>query len=404
MRRGWAVATVLAGIWVATLEAQVCSGTSVAATTNLQTVIDANPINTTFCLQAGTFALSVAATPKNGDVFWGAGIASTILDGSNTTTRGITGAGTEVGQTDVTVRNIRFTRFTDTGVQQGWRWTVTQNEFDHNLTGVTPNAYGTLSYNLIHDNTQYGLANGGDDLLIDNNDIYTNNTSNYCGGSCTGDAGGSKMVGSSAGITGLIWRNNRIYDNTGMGLWNDGNVRATIEGNTVYRNSEGGIFHEISWDAVIRNNTLTDNAISTVGLSCFWGANLHINNSSNVEIFHNTIVANNGSNGLCAVSTTRGESSPYSTETANLNVHHNSILITAGASNGLVVDSPAKDSVTTGNVFAFNNWQVPSLTGAYWTWQGAVPAAANPATWAQWQAAGLDTAGVRTLNTRRVVR
>jgi parallel beta-helix repeat protein len=401
MRKYIVVLTLLVLYRTLTIESQSCSGISVAPTTNLQTVIDANPINSTFCLQAGTFALTVAATPKNGDIFWGAGIGSTILDGGNTTNRGITGSGTEAGQTDVTVRNIRFTRFTDTGVQQGWRWTVTQNEFDNNLTGVTPNAYGTLSFNLIHHNSQYGLANGGDNLLIDSNDIYANNTGNYCGGSCLGDAGGSKMVGSSAGITGLIWRNNKVHDNLGMGLWNDGNVRATIEGNTVYENTEGGIFHEISWDAVIRNNILTNNAGAVAGQSCFWGAQIHVNNSSNVEIYRNTIISNNGANGICAVSTTRSESSPYSTAVANMSVHNNLVIMNAGAKSGLVWD-PLKSAETTGNSFVANIYRVPNTaSGTYWSWPTA---AADPATWAQWQSAGQDTTGRIFTDLRRPYR
>ena len=70
------------------------------------------------------------------------------------------------------------------------------------LIGVVVNSYSTLDGNYLHHNRQYGLSGGPvPDVLIVNNEVAWNNTSNDCGGACVGDAGGSKIVGSSRGPT-----------------------------------------------------------------------------------------------------------------------------------------------------------------------------------------------------------
>lgn len=392
------VVMILCGVFVAQRVEAQCSGVSVAPTTNLQTVIDANGTGVTFCLQTGTFNLSVGAVPKNGDIFWGT--AGTVLDGGGTTNRAITGTGTEAGEHDVTVKFIKFQNFDEVAVQAGWRWTITDNEFTLNLIAVNLNTDAVFNRNQVHHNTQYGIVGGGDRVHIEDNDVYINNTGNYCGGTCLGDAGGSKIVGSTAGAVDLLWLNNRVWDNIGMGIWSDGNVRGRVERNLVYDNTEGGIFWEISWDVVILDNVVRNNAAESIGLSCWWGSNIHVNTSTNVEIFHNIVDASNGANGICAVSANRMNGLPYPDAVANLNVHHNTIAMTGVAYTGMVVD-PAVAAGTVNNAFTHNRYRVSDVNGTFWVWPGAT----DPATWAQWQAAGQDLQGVRTLSIlRRVYR
>jgi parallel beta-helix repeat protein len=194
--------------------------------------------------------------------------------------------------------------------------------------------------------------------------------------------------GSSVGLSGLIWRNNYVHDNYGMGIWSDGNVYALYENNILSNNSEGGIFHEISWAATIRNNTLTNNAGAVAGMSCYWGAQIHLNDSSNVEIYGNTVTGSNGANGICAVSADRpGDPAPFSQAVLNMNVHNNTIYMNGSATSGLKHD-PSSVSAT-GNSFSNNAWHVSNPSGAFWTWPGA----ADPATWGQWQSAGQDAGG-----------
>ena len=233
-------------------------------------MVNAQPEGTTFCFQAGTYRLAGPVLAKSRDRFLGQ--PGTVLDGQGTVTRGIWGYVGPAGQGNVAVQGMTFVNFTDTALQMGWYWTVSQNEMRDNQIGVVVNSYSTLDGNYIHDNRRYGIAGGpGADMLIVNNELAHNNTTNECGGACPEDAGGSKIVGSSSGTTGLVWRNNKVHDNIGHGIWSDGNVRALYERNIVSNNSGAGIFHEISWDAIIRNNTLTNNDSETIGKSCWWG-------------------------------------------------------------------------------------------------------------------------------------
>lgn len=378
-----------------------CVGTNVTtATTNLQGVVDAHP-GTVLCFAAGTYTPTSTVHAAAGTIIWGA--PGTIWDGQSTLTRAIYGTGGEIidgGDPTVTVRGLEFQNYTGTAIQTGFHWTVRGNQIHNNLVGVDINSYSTVDSNHIYSNGKYGITGGpGTDLIILNNEVNHNNTGVGCPGSVcdTGDSGGSKIVGSSAGTYNLVWRNNYVHDNTNHGIWSDGNVRATYENNIVSNNGGSGIFHEISWDAIIRNNTLTNNDSTNVGQSCSWGANIYMQNSSNVEVYGNTINALNGSNGFCGVSLARSEAAPYPVAIANLSVHNNVVYLLTGATNGLRVEA-GKVATSTGNSFTLNAYHVTSLTGAYWDWEiGAGGAAAYPATFAQWQSAGLDTGGSQVI-------
>ena len=379
-----------ADVTIVVSAASSCSGVTVpSTTTDLQAVVNAQPEGTTFCFQAGTYRLAGPVLAKSRDRFLGQ--PGTVLDGQGTVTRGIWGYVGPAGQGNVAVQGITFVNFTDTALQMGWYWTVSQNEMRDNQIGVVVNSYSTLDGNYIHDNRQYGIAGGpGADMLIVNNELAHNNTTNECGGACPGDAGGSKIVGSSSGTTGLIWRNNKVHDNIGHGIWSDGNVRALYEGNIVSNNSGVGIFHEISWDAIIRNNTLTNNDSEAIGKSCWWGANIHINTSVNVEVYGNTITASNGSNGICAVSADRNETAAFPTVVSNFYVHDNTVYMTGSASSGLVKGTA---SGVINNRFVHNTYRATDLSRAWWTWPSAYTAP-----WVTWRGtAGQDTDGTLTI-------
>lgn len=91
---------------------------------------------------------------------------------------------------------------------------------------------------------------------------------------------------------------NYIHDNHGNGIWFDwNNKNATITNNRVENNKRAGIFYEVSCDAVISGNTVSGNMWGKLGLSIFNGAEIFLNDSHNVEIDHNTIVASSHSIG-----------------------------------------------------------------------------------------------------------
>jgi parallel beta-helix repeat protein len=104
-------------------------------------------------------------------------------------------------------------------------------------------------------------------------------------------------------------------------------VRNVIyEDNVIENNAGAGIDHEISWNAVIRNNTIRNNNTAEQGQrkSCWYGAQIAINNSQTVTISGNLIEAA-GSNAICLANTTRHESAWFPQFLADIVVKGNTI-------------------------------------------------------------------------------
>jgi parallel beta-helix repeat protein len=213
--------------------------------------------------------------------------------------------------------------------------------------------------------------------------VAYNNTSNSCGGTCNGNAGGSKIVGSTAGTYGVVWRGNWVHHNTGPGIWSDGNVHNVLyEDNTVEANSGPGILHEISWDATIRNNIVRWNSTDIAGKSCFWGSQIHLNDSQNVRIVSNQVRSGAGTNGICLVDIARSESAPFPTKLANVDVRLNTIHLSGTSMSGLV--GRAAWSVT----FDWNTYYVNESSAKSWAWYDRYPLG-----WNDFRARGQEVGG-----------
>jgi len=156
-----------------------------------------------------------------------------------------------------------------------------------------------------------------------------------------------------------------------------------IENNEVYNNRDLGIFHEISWTSVIRNNLVYNNNLSqkNVVRSCWWGAQIAVNNSQNVDIYGNTVTAEYV-NGICLVNSQRSETAPYPTALANIKVHDNTIKMRGNVRTGFVGNVRPN-----GISFYTNTYYVNNLSGVFWQNMG------SDMTKSQWQASGMDTAG-----------
>jgi parallel beta-helix repeat protein len=195
-------------------------------------------------------------------------------------------------------------------------------------------------------------------------------------------------VGSTEGTYGVTWRNNWVHDNTGNGIWSDGNVHNTLyEGNIVERNSDSGIDHEISWDATIRNNVVRNNAQSYLGKSCWYGAQILVNNSQGVQIYDNKVSSKAGANGICLVDATRNNVAPTPTFLADINVHHNIVRVSKSAMTGLV------GNAANGVTFDWNTYYVPDLSGKYWAWYDR-----SPLDWTDFRMRGAEANGTRALS------
>jgi hypothetical protein len=367
-----------------------CDGVRVVPTDDIQAMLDARPTHTTFCFQAGTYVLQGKIFPKSRDSL--IGLPGAVLTGMDTYAAGIKGYGGSAGNHDVTVRGFVVEHFlndwSDAGmraaISPGDNWIIVNNEVRYNAQAGIAASNGTvIRGNNIHHNGRIGIVGGPvRNVRIKGNEIALNNTGSYA---VSEEAGGIKIFGGTAGSSNIVFRRNRVHDNTGNGLWIDTNVRnVTFEGNTIENNSSGGIFYETSFDAVIRNNVVRNNAAEFAGKSCYWGAQIHLNDSQNVEIYGNKVASSDGSNGICAVDIDR--TTPGSAKVANLYVHDNVVKVRPTGTTGLA-GRPSSYDPSANNHFAHNTYYVTDRSNKAWSWS------IYPVGWSRWRGYGNDRRG-----------
>lgn len=208
---------------------------------NIQSYVNANPAGTTYDLQPGTYS-GQTITPKSGDTF--IGHPGTVLNGG--------GGGSEKhaftvgsGVVNVTIDGLAIRNYVDNpdpnltrGVFQNTPsntgWVVRNCDIGPNVgVGVKAISGITISNNKIHDNTWLGITGytGSSNILIDNNDIYNNNTDHMSLYGPTGFASGIKLYN----IKNITLSNNKIHGNYGAGIWFDTNWSGvTIDSNEIF--------------------------------------------------------------------------------------------------------------------------------------------------------------------------
>jgi hypothetical protein len=365
-----------------------CTGTPVTAsmsTAQIQTLISSKPAGTTFCWASGTYVTTGYITLTSGSRHLCTPTRSCTLTGNMTAVGAFR---VNSGTNNVRIQGFVIKDFaTPVGfpnacIQVRDAGVMEDNEVMNCNTGMDMEAGATARGNFIHHNRQYGIAGGpGNNILIENNELSFNNTSHMDIGN---DAGGSKLVGSSSGVNGLIWRGNYVHDNYGNGIWSDGNlINVTYENNRVENNGAAGINHEISWDAVIRNNQLkNNNTLIPANQSCWHGGEIALNNSRNVTISGNTLTPAPGKNGICMVNSTRSETASFPQFLGNISVTGNTTYTRGASHSGMTGDRAAA-----GISFSANTYYLDSLLTVNWELLSAMNKS-------QWQAAGQDTAGV----------
>ncbi len=262
-------------------------------------------------------------------------------------------------------------------VQMGPGWLIDGLDVRRNHgVGIESGSGSVLRNSHIWAQGQLGLSGGGSvGALVENNEINDNNTAGYSPG---WEGGGSKWAFTRS----LTVRGNYVHDNRGAGLWTDGdNLYCTFENNKVENNAGPGIQHELGYDAVIRNNSLRNNALATAGKSIWWGADVVLNDSQNVQLYGNRIVSS--VNGISLIDTDRGSGRYGVYKVANTDVHDNTLTMAAGTQTGLVGRSTAFQS-TAGNHFQGNTYYLPTLDGLFWQWQASLSKDG-------WQRLGQDT-------------
>jgi parallel beta-helix repeat protein len=175
--------------------------------------------------------------------------------------------------------------------REGARWTIENCVVRLNSGAGISVGTGTRVRNCdIHHNGQIGIEGNGKDILIAGNRIWSNNIYGF---DPAWEAGGAKIAESSD----VTFRDNHVYDNDGNGLWCDIDCRDVVyENNLVENNRHIGIFHEISFKAVIRNNTVRHNGIAN--RKWFWGADIVVAASQDVEVTDNRVTVAPGACGI----------------------------------------------------------------------------------------------------------
>ena len=201
-------------------------GVSVRPGADLQSLVNANPAGTTFCLGIGTYNQQ-SVRPKNGNVFIGAydGTKGAVLDGQSRTTHAFHGTAHHVVIKNLIVKN--YTAPTQYGMIQIWgSYALIQN---NEITGATQGAgvwassYALVIANNIHNNAQEGYkvvydgtaSQAAVGALFDSNEIAHNNpTHGYWD---SGEQGGGKATNTQH----LTFWYNYAHDNGGPSFWTD---------------------------------------------------------------------------------------------------------------------------------------------------------------------------------------
>lgn len=293
-----------------------------------------------------------------------------------------TAAAFQGGAADVSIRGLIIEKYASRAQRGaihgggGLRWIVADNEIrlNHGF-GLRIGPDMQVLNNYVHHNGQVGLGGVGDRSLVQGNEIAYNHTAGFLE---EWEAGGAKFAVSE----GLVLRDNWVHHNSGRGLWTDIDVVDTlIVDNLVEWNTRAGIVHEISYAAQILDNTSRYNGLGFDGW--VWGAQILVQNSSDVLVSGNTVtVSEDGGNGIAIVIQSRGSGDlgPYVSDRVSVTnnvITHLGIRGANGSPNGCA-------SVDT--QFDQNRYEAPAewfdATNFEWcavlTWDGFLLAGQEP--------------------------
>jgi Right handed beta helix region len=264
---------------------------------------------------------------------------------------------------DVLISNITVEKYASVAQKgaiqssEATGWTIQKTEVRLNSgAGIGIGSGGRVVDCDIHHNGQIGIAGHGADIAIEENRIWSNNIHGF---DPAWEAGGAKIALSD----GVTFRGNHVFDNRGAGLWCDIDCRNVVyDGNLVENNQEAGIFHEISFKAVIRNNVVRNNGKGN--RRWFWGAEISVAASQDVEVMNNTLTVAAGGCGIVLIDQGRLTKDGRKYKTRNNIVHDNDLTFEGAACGGGVSGVSYFDAnyaiITDGNNrFDRNVYRVP---------------------------------------------
>lgn len=375
-----------------------CVGVALVPGANIQSAVNSNPVNTKFCLAAGTYS-NQKIVPKSGNTF--EGVVGTILDGKNTTVRAFDGNSSNVTIKNLVIKNYKA-GYQDAPIYavNATGWQILNNDISYNAgVGLLFKSNILVQYNKIHHNREMGIGSDGSWAspgvginFIDNDVSYNNYTDAF---SCD-ECGGSKLWATE----GAYIAYNVFHHNHGPGLWFDfNNIGALVEQNFIHDNFAPGIHYEISYDVVIRNNVVWNNGnVNWPKWNCDWFfcSQILIAASGGVgtgiiDIHNNSIITNGTGDaiGLIQQDRTNSDAGAGVWEVRNVKVHNNGVNITKGGNIGGVQDlgSNKMFQAAAGNLFSANTYTLGSNTSPF-SWNNAQ----GDKTF--WQGYGMDLKGI----------
>jgi Right handed beta helix region len=303
------------------------------------------------------------------------------------TARNVTIKGLTIEKYAVPAQDGPVSCYGTTNVCLGTGWTIESNEIRLNhgaAIRLAPNQ--VIRSNYIHHNGQEGLTGSGSNVLIQDNEIAYNNTLGFDFG---WEAGGTKF----SNMTNLVVQGNYVHDNKGPGISLDYQCyNWTIQGNRTSGNYVAGILDEISYDGTARYNIIENDASypSQTNPSMWYGCGIAVSASQNAQVYGNTLI--NNTNGICAISNSRGSGNRGAFEVHNLSAHDNVIIQSVGSASGAVASSGYYTNVYSSSWN--NHWTSDTYklsNSLAYTWMGG--ATYVNMTSAQWQSFGQDTTG-----------
>ena len=241
-------------------------------------------------------------------------------------------------------------------------WIIRRNEVRLNhAVGIVVGSGSRIQNNFAHHNGEMGVGCGGDNILIEDNEMAHNGF--FAGLDPLWEGGGGKCAETDH----LIVRGNYSHHNNSFGFWTDiDSINTLYEDNRIEYNANGGISHEISYAAIIRRNTFKGNgAAFRVWL---WGGAIQIQNSQNVQVYRNTIDTAGAGNGITLIQQNRGTGKYGPYVTVRNNIHHNVITTLDRGASGAIADYDRAGMKAGHNRFEHNVYTVTDPRDDHWAW------------------------------------
>ncbi len=165
-----------------------------------------------------------------------------------------------------------------------------------------------------------------------------------------------------------------MHNNVGPGIWTDtDNVNTLVDGNVITHNTTEGILDEASYAAIIRNNTIKGNGYT--GLGGLWNSQILLQDSSNVQVYANTVeVPQGGGNGIGLINYSRPSGAMGAHVTSNNLIHDNTVIYLSSTGQTGVVSEASIRGTAVGNEFNSNHYilQVGDASVSHWVWFDSV--------------------------------